>query len=140
MKDERKLVELVWEMPGALRNLGLAVSTIGEYMRGYSWVLNYHTKRGAEYFDRDIVTEYVRHVEQCCDNGSISKGEYNNYMRAARQLTEYHGTGKLEWTMRGRVSKFVLNDYYENLLAGLLARARAIAKKSNRYRTSRNVI
>jgi integrase len=108
-------------MPEVLRGMGLAISTTGEYMRGYSWILNFHEERGAEYFDRDIMTEYVRHIEGRCENGSLSKGEYNNYLRAARQLTEYHDTGKFEWTVRGRVSKFVLNKYYEKLLAGLLA-------------------
>ena len=121
MKNKKKLEELIWEMPDVLRRMGLAVSTTGGYLRGYSWVLNFHKNRGTEYFDRDIITDYVRHIEENRDNGIITKDEYNNYLRAARQVTEYHDTGKLEWTMRGRVSKFVLNKYYEKLLDGLLA-------------------
>jgi hypothetical protein len=64
MKHRKKLEELVWEMPEILRGIGLAVSTIGGYMKGYSWVLNFHEERGAQYFDRDIMTEYVRHIEK----------------------------------------------------------------------------
>jgi hypothetical protein len=83
--------------------------------------MNFHKERGAEYFDREIMTEYVKHVEGRGERGEISKLLYRNYLRAAQQLTEYNDTRKFEWTMMGKVSKFVLNAYYKNLLNDLLA-------------------
>ena len=121
MDSKKKLEELIWEMPDRLRAMGLSMSTIGEYMHGYSWVLNFHKERGAEYFDRTVMTEYVKCVEKRSERKEISKMLYRNYLRAATQITEYHDTGKFEWTVCGKVSKFRLNDYYENLLNDLLS-------------------
>ena len=89
MDSKKKLEELIWEMPDKLRAMGLSISTISEYMRGYSWVLNYHRERGAEYFDRSVITEYVERVEERSERKEISKMLYRNYLRAAEQLAEY---------------------------------------------------
>ena len=58
MSSKKKLTELIWEMPEQLHGLGLAMSTIGEYMRGSSWIERFHAERGATCFDRNIMTEY----------------------------------------------------------------------------------
>jgi integrase len=121
LDNTKRLEELIWEIPDRLREKGLSVATISGYMRGYAGILNYHRQSGARCFDRKIMTEYVTLIGERCERNEITKQQYRNYLRAAEQLTEYHDTGKFEWTVCGRVSKFALNGYYEDLLSSLLA-------------------
>ena len=65
-------------------------------------------------------TEYVRTIETLYENGDISRFTYQNRKRAAGRLTEFHDTGRLEWSVPIKASRFVLNEYYEKILADLV--------------------
>ena len=102
--------------------LGHSLHTVWEhYVSTLTPILKLHEKEGKTNFDRSIVDNYVRHVKTRRDRGEIGATHYNNLLNGVRRLTEMYETGKLEWSCRGRVSKFVLNDYYETLLLDFLS-------------------
>jgi integrase len=63
----------------------------------------------------------MREQEKRLGIGEISPYTFQNYRRGANRLTEMHEKGLLENTCPGRPSKFILNEYYEQIIVGFLA-------------------
>lgn len=118
---EITIQELAMQTVEALQGMGLAVHTVWmEYGDAYVPIVKLHTKHGKNSFDQTIVDEYLRSVDERRDCGEIGESHYLKLKRGAKRLTEMHETGKLVWSCKGRVSKFILNEYYESLLSDFL--------------------
>ena len=91
------------------------------YLNAIEPIVKRHLERGRNEFDYDIVSAFLREQEKRVGMGEISLSTYQNYRRGANRLTEMHEKGFLEITCPGRPSKFVLNDYYEQLILDFLA-------------------
>ena len=110
--------ELATKTVEALHCGGMEIhSAWGEYGHTYLPIVRLHEMQEKELFDREIVTEFVRDIERNYESGKITHGTYRYKMRGAQRLTEFHDTGKLEWSFPGRVSKFIINDYYEKIIS-----------------------
>lgn len=110
--------DLVAQTMAAMQTRGLSQQSIwSEY--GYSFLpmIRLHEQYGKEGFDRDVITEYARKIETLYEKGDISRCTYQNRKRAVGRLTEFHDTGRLEWSVPIRASRFALNEYYEKILA-----------------------
>lgn len=79
-----------------------------------------HEEQGAEYFNPDIVAEYVRGIKERRIAGTISRGHSARLMNGINKITRLHDTGKIEWSCPVRVSNYKLNEYYEGLLDGYI--------------------
>ena len=90
------------------------------YTKGLVPIVELHRKYAREFFDSDLVYKYVKEIEKRFANGEIGKKHYEQLRLAANRLTQMNEKGLLEWTCRGRPSKFVLNDYYEKILAAFI--------------------
>ena len=102
--------------------MGHSLHTVWEhYTSALIPIVRLHEKKGKEYFDRELIGKYIRQVEERFDRGEIGVSHYGSLCNGAKRLTEMYETGKLEWSCRGRISKFVLNEYYETLLLDFLS-------------------
>lgn len=106
MYDKININELALKTVAAVQKLGVGIhSAWNEYCTAYLPVAKLHKERGKEYFDRDIATEYARFLEGWLERGEISWGYYRFLKHGLERLTEFHDTGKLEWSCPGKVSK-----------------------------------
>jgi len=80
-----------------------------------------HCERGKECFDRDVVTECAHELEARFDNGEITLNTYQKYLLGLQRITEVYDTGKLVWSAPRKTSRFLLNDYYEEILTQAIA-------------------
>ena len=122
MNEEIKIHELVLQTVNALEGLGLAPHTVWSYYSyAYLPIIKFHAQHNMDIFDQAIVDAYAQAIDKRFENDEISRYYYGDLKKAVERLTEFHDTGKLEWTCRMRVSKFKLNRYYEELLQEFLA-------------------
>jgi len=84
-------------------------------------IVKIHEQNGKEHLDKDILNGYVRHIEGRLSRKEIGTSYFNILRLGAERMVEMNETGTLEWTCRGRVSKFILNDYYDGLLEMFLS-------------------
>lgn len=114
--------ELVSGTMTALQNMGISQRSIWyEHGRTYLPIIKQHEFDGKQDFDREIITGRVKAIEARYENGEMSFENYRSAKRAIQRLTEFHDTGKLEWSAPKRVSRFVLNVYYEKILADFVS-------------------
>ena len=90
------------------------------YLNVIEAIIKRHLERGINEYDYDIVSAFLHEQEKRMNIGKISRYTYQNYRRGANRLTEMHEKGLLEITCPDRPSKFVLNDYYEQLIVDFL--------------------
>lgn len=110
--------ELAHRTVDAMVNYGLTpISAWYEYSSVYTPIIKLHEAEGLMQFSRKIVTEYVAQVESRLERGEIKMVRYRHLKRGAQRLTEMHDTGKLEWSAPKKASGFVLNPYYEKIIA-----------------------
>lgn len=123
MYEKTSINELALKTVEAVQELGLGIhSAWNEYCVAYLPVVKLHEERGKEYFDRNIAAEYSQFVEGRRERGEISVGYYRFLKHGIARLTEFHDTGKLEWSCPKKVSKYKLNDYFEAVIAEFLSR------------------
>jgi len=121
-KQMSNIREVAAKTVEAMQMGGMVTHTAwSEYGHSFLPIIRLHEMREKELFDREIVTEFVREIEKSYETGKISLGTYQYKKRGAQRLTEFHDTGKLEWSTPGRVSKFVLNEYYEKIISNFIA-------------------
>jgi site-specific recombinase XerD len=114
--------EVVSGTMAALQSLGISPRSIWyEHGRTFLPIINEHELAGKEDFDREIITGRVKAIEARYENGEMSFDNYRNAKRAVQRLTEFHDTGKLEWSAPKRTSRFVLSDYYEKILTDFVS-------------------
>jgi integrase len=114
----RELAERTREAQEAL---GLSAHTVwNHYITALLPVVKLHEQAGMEHFNRSIVDEYISQIEGRRERAEIGPNHYGRLRHGAERLIEMHETGKIEWSCRGRASKFVLNEYYEALLDDFL--------------------
>lgn len=114
--------ELAEHTRDLLIEMGIRPDTVWtHYMRGLLPIVKLHKTYGREKFDNDVVVQYIKRIEARFAKGEISKNYYAQLRLAANRLTEMHKKGMLQWTCRGKPSKFVLNEYYEKILSEFIA-------------------
>jgi hypothetical protein len=102
----------------AMQNGGISPQMVWrEYGHSFLPIIRLHESESKEHFDREIITERMRSIEARYDSHEISLDTYQNLKRGVQRLTEFHDTGKLEWTAPKKATRFVLNEYYEKILA-----------------------
>ena len=122
MYEKININELALKTVEAIQEFGLAIhSAWNEYCVAYLPVVKLHEERGKEYFDRDIAAEYSRFIDGRMERGEISRGYYRFLKHGLERLTEFHDTGKLEWSCPRKVSKYKLNDYFEAIISEFLS-------------------
>ena len=110
--------EVVSQTMSAMQSMGLSVTSVwSDYGHSFLPIIKLHELQGKENFDRVIVTDYVRTIGSDYEGGKITFLSYRRKMRCVQRLTEFHDTGKLEWSAPRGVSRFILNEYYEKILS-----------------------
>jgi len=114
--------ELASQTMAAMLNKGMGEYSVwNAYGHSFLPIIRLHELHGKEHFDRDLITEHVRSCETRYVNGEISLMYYKDQKRGVQRITEFNDTGKLEWSAPIKVSRFILNDYYENIIADFVA-------------------
>lgn len=114
--------ELALQVVEAMRKKGHKERTIwSEYSSTFISIIQLHEQRGAKDFNQEIIHDYLQNLENRVECGEIKPGYYRKLRRSANRLSEFYNTGRLDWSCPGKVSKFVLNDYYDNILSEYLA-------------------
>ena len=72
-----------------------------------------------------------RNNYQRMENHEIGICRYRTLMRGVNRMTEMHETGKLVWTLQRKETGYVLNKYYEDIVAAFVANE-DISKKSKK--------
>lgn len=122
MENKVSIEYLVDQMIKAQLNLGIAMQTVygGHYVCLTS-IRGFFQERGEKNYSQAIMEQYLEMLQGRLDNGEICHDYYMNMLRVAERLTEIYETGRLKWSCRTKLSKFVLNDEYEKTLAGFLS-------------------
>jgi len=84
-------------------------------------VVRFHEEQNAESFDQNIMSEYIRRIEERKENGTIGQKRRFYLLAGAERMTRIKDTEKLFWLFPKTVSKFKLNDYYQQLLDEYIA-------------------
>ena len=104
-----------------MQGYGLQLHTAwGYYCSALIPIIKWHEASNEQNFSREIITAYVRHVDERYESGDFSLSHYRTLKRGVELLTELHDTGKLDYTAPKKRSGFQLNDYYEDVLACFL--------------------
>jgi len=129
----QNICELAEKTRAAMEQMGLSPYTAWhEYGHVYLSIVRLHTANEKENFDRELVTNQVCVLEERFERGELSLGHYQTMLRGIRRITEMHDTGRIEWSAPNRSSRFVLNEYYENILSGaILAEAISVKAKND---------
>jgi len=116
--DSTNIKEVVSRTMTALQQVGLTTYSVwAEYGHSFLPIIRLHELHGKEEFDRELITEYVRKVESRFEKGELSIYAYRKLKRGAQRITEMRDTGKLEWAVPPKMSRFILNEYYNAILA-----------------------
>lgn len=114
--------ELALQVVEAMKASGYAVYTAwSEYRDAFMPIIRFHEQHGKSELDFELLSEYTREIEERIDRREISVGHYGRLKRGAKRLAEFYNTRKLQWSCPCKVSRFKLNEYYENLLIKFLA-------------------
>jgi site-specific recombinase XerD len=120
--SKMKIEEVVSQTMEAMRKRGLDEFTVlNEHRHTFRPIIKLHEYAEKENFEREIISAYVKELEARYEKGEITVHTYRGHKRGVQRLTEYHDTGRLEWSAPKKVSRFVLNEYYENIMAGLVS-------------------
>lgn len=109
--------ELAVQAVDVFQQHGYTERTIGEKKWIWFKIAGQHEKQGENFYNANIVTQFVRESEQRYENGEINRIYYRFLTKTATYLTELHNTGTVNFAQR-LVPK--LPDYYENILTGIL--------------------
>ena len=119
--QEISIHELSLKVIDALQNLGMQPQTAwNQYGKSHVQIEHFFETRGQVFFNRGTMDDFVRHIQRRLEIGEIQCRHYNQLKLAAERVVELRDTGKLEWSFRGRVSKFKLNPHYDRLLENFL--------------------
>ena len=122
MMSNIRIGELAERTRDAQTALGLTPHTVwNHYTTALLPIVKLHEQAGLEYFDQSLLDGYIHRIEARRDGNEIGVNHYRRLRHGVERLTEMHETGKLEWSCRGRASKFILNEYYEALLESFLS-------------------
>jgi len=101
---------------------GLTASTVWyTHDAAFLPIVRAHEASGKEEFDREIMSDYVRDIEQRVEQKEIKPGQYRKLLRGAQRLTEMNDYGQLLWTSPKLASKFKLNSYFQAVLDEFLS-------------------
>jgi len=127
--NKENIKELVTQTMEAMQNMGLTTYTVwNNYGQIFQPIIKQHALQGKEQFDREIITEYMSATERRYEKGEISTSTYQKIKRGMQRLTEMHDVGKLEWSASNQVSRYILNEYYEKILADFIPGENVSAK------------
>ena len=124
--------ELAIKTTEAMLEMGMSQSGAWDlYGRAFLPIVRAHAEREKNEFDHLIVAEYLDALYERMENHEISIYRYRSLMRGVNRLTEMHETGKLVWTMERKTTGYVLNEYYDRIVALFVANE-DISKKSKK--------
>ena len=92
-----------------------------EHLKVYEPILILHRMRGKEYLDDELINEFITDAQNRLDRKEIGWSHYRRLKRGASRLAEFGKTGKLGWTCPSKVSKFKLNEFFEEVIKDFLA-------------------
>jgi integrase len=116
--ENLSVAELAERTRDLLIDMGIQPETAWyQYRRCMLPIVELHKTYGREYFDKAIVDQHVKGLEARFANGEIGYKNYSKHRMSVNRLTEMNEKGMLEWTCRGKPSRFVSNEYYENIMS-----------------------
>jgi integrase len=116
------ITELAKRTRDAHLALGIREDTVWYiYHRAMQPIVKWHLSHGKNEFDHNTLAAFFEEQEKRVSAGEIKPSTVYTFKRAADRLTEMHEHGMLESTCKPRPSKFVLNDYYTQVLDAFLA-------------------
>lgn len=114
--------ELVAQTMEAMRTLGYTEYSVWSiHASAYSPMKKYFQGQGIDEYDLHAMEEYRAVIEDQFADGTIKKMQYDNHTRALERLAEVFLTGKLEWSIKTRISRFKLNAAFEQLRKDFLS-------------------
>lgn len=87
------------------------------YDRYYLPLVKAHAEHEKDGFDYEILDGYLNEAHRRMEQHEISMPRYRSLIRGVERLTEMHETGKIVWSMQRRGTGYVLNEYYEKIIA-----------------------
>jgi len=119
--DTISITELGEQTREAHLAMGIREDTVWRiYLTGIKPIIERHLEHDKNEFDYEIVNSFMAEQEKLMNLGELSQHRFHDYRRAADRLTEMNERGMLSTTYKGKPSKFVLNDYYEQIIERFL--------------------
>ena len=91
------------------------------YIRAMLPIVKAHTEAGKDEYDSGVIAAYLSTVYKRMENREIGPWRYRGLIRGVNRMTEMHETGKLVWTLQRKSTGYVLNEYYDGIVAAFVA-------------------
>ncbi len=108
-----RISDIVTKAIDTLPKRGYGVSTQKKRRFSFLRILNLHKKNGSEYYDGELIANYIAECEERVKRGEILWERCRELTKAAEQLEQICKTGEIIYSKRTFVK--ALPDYYANL-------------------------
>jgi len=83
-------------------------------------IVHFYEQQGLEYYDPQITVAYIAAAQTRFENGQLSRASKNFFRKTAERMDEVFLTGRLQWSVRSRHKRELLNPYFTALHAEYL--------------------
>lgn len=107
-----------------LEEQGSHPETIANYRIVCNSIIRFGSQHCADneiLFSAELLEQYLKYTEQCCQNGEISKGYARFKKRTVRMLDEYAHAGKADTSTKTNRKKYIPTDEHMDLIDQVLA-------------------
>jgi len=119
--ETNEIKDLALRAVDAVMAMGVSPRTAWEeHSNVFDPIETMHRTQGKRHLDIKLVNDFINDAADRLSRGEIGWQHYRRLKRGAQRLLEFHQTGKMEWSLPGKVSKFRLNEYYEKIIIDFL--------------------
>ena len=111
------LKELALKVTEVMQEAGYSnVTAWRSYLDAMLPLVRYHAERVFTDYNADVTADFCNRLAERRMNGDINRKNATKKLATISRLTHFYDTGKIDYDIPKKVSKFKLNDYYDSLL------------------------
>jgi integrase len=111
------LNELALKVTAVMQDSGYSnVTAWRAYLDAFRPLIHYHNERGYEDYNADVTAEFCEQLTERRLNGEFNRRNASNILSAIKRLNHFYDTGRIDYDFPTKVSKFKLNDYFDEIL------------------------
>lgn len=125
MKLETNSIDfLIEKTMQAELELGLSKQSVyGSQSCFFNSIKKFFKRFGNGLYSEEVMEEYRIMLLERAEKKELCHTSYINRLKLSERIEEMYETGKLTWSCKTRISKFVLTTEYENILADFISQS-----------------
>ncbi|MDR0302606.1 MAG: tyrosine-type recombinase/integrase [Treponema sp.] len=116
-----RLPELMAEYETALTKCGFGYATRLRLLQRAAMIISIHERRGKEFFDGEIIVEYIRDINDRFYNGEITKKHSKVLHRETERLLWFAESGEIKMPNPQQGARQTLTSEFERIAEGYLS-------------------